>query len=138
MSEAEQLDLMILLPNGELNAPFLLANANLLLKAGEFKTAGSLFLRIAKTKKYAYCGYYGLGLCFRKLGQTEQAVEALKKSYLLEKRAYIAIELVKTLLESGRIKEAEQLSFACAAEFSDQAPVVEEMGKLFQQAIEQR
>jgi hypothetical protein len=44
------------LPSGELNVPYLLANANLLFQEGDLAAAASLFRAVKSHPKYGFCG----------------------------------------------------------------------------------
>ncbi len=129
-------DNIIYLPNGELNAPYLLANANLLLKEGDPQLASSLFLLTTKTKNYAHCGFYGLGQCYRHLQKPDLALDALRKAFALSRRAYIAIALIQALLECGQFQEAEQTSLSCAVEFLNDTYASEQIRGFYQKAIQ--
>lgn len=98
----------IYLPNGELNIPFLLVNANLLLKEGEIQLAASLFERVKASEKYRHCAYYGIGQCFLKLNARKQALSLFKKALACKRRPYIenAIIDLETLCSKNEIENA--------------------------------
>lgn len=96
MSSENDLDL-VYLPDGRINAPYILANANLLLKSGEYQLAVSLFRRIQDHPKYGYCGYYGVGQCYFLLQHWSRARTAFEKALALAHRPYIVESLQKTI-----------------------------------------
>src|SRR5690348_9410979 len=103
-----------LLPNGEINAPYILANADLLLRRGETELASKLFRAVKNHSRLGYCGHYGLGRCFLAEGKTGQAIAAFEKALSLVKRPYIATILLKTLIDSRNADLAERRALELA------------------------
>ncbi len=126
----------IYLPNGELNSPFVLANANILLKEKELKLAASLFLLIAKQETYAFCGYYGLGQCFTGMQKHEAAVESFRKAFQISKRSWIATAWIDCLMRTGDFRSAEKVALECAIEFVNQPEVSEKFRLYYRDAAE--
>ena len=132
----ENLDQLIYYPNGDLNVPYVLANANLLIKSGDINLAATIFMAAAKNKKQAYCGYYGLGLCFVKLGKHAAAVQAFQKSFSLKQRPYIGVAWVEALIESGKGNEAEQIALQCGILFVNDGEASQQFRNLYLRAVE--
>ena len=133
---SNDLDDLIYLPNGELNSPFVLANANILLKENEFKLAAKLFLLMANQRTYAFCGYFGLAKCFEKLSKPTQASESYKRAFELSRRPYIAFAYLECLLANHHYHQAEQFALMCAVEFVKHADEGERFRRFHRDALE--
>lgn len=112
-------------PNGELNATYILSNANLLLKAGEVAAAESLFRIILRHSKYSFCAHYGIGQCQMKRGAYQDAVHSFEQAICLQRRSYIAHSLIEALLACGRREAANSFASLFASEFSHEDAVAE-------------
>ncbi len=132
----DDLELLIYFPNGELNTSYVLANANLLLKAGEAKLAAGLFLRVAREKRSSFNGFYGLAQCFMKMGKHESAVQALRKAFQISRKPYVAFSLIEAALNAGQRSEAEQLALECAVEFVEDMELNQRFRDLYLKVIQ--
>ena len=130
----DELDQIIYFQNGELNTPYVLANAGLLLKSDEPRMAAILYMVIARHKKNSFCGFYGLGQCFLALEKPQNARDAFRKAFLLGGRPYMAVALIEALLLCEEYAEAEALALKCAVEFVTDAKMNERFKNLYQRA----
>jgi tetratricopeptide (TPR) repeat protein len=124
------------LPNGELNAPYILANADLLVKHGEYLAAAKLFRLLKDHPRLAHCAHYGMGQCLLKSGKPELALQAYEKALSIQKRDYIAQSLIQALIACGEYAEAEQRSFDFARDFASSEAAVESFRSLHRSAAE--
>lgn len=131
MTSNHSLDLVLYTETGELNAPYVLANANLLYKEGEYRLAGAMFLAIARNSKYSYCAYYGLGRCFTALFQYKAARQAFEKAFACARKPYIGLALLESLVATQSYLQAEEMAPKLAVEFADDAPFCNEIGALY-------
>ena len=123
-------------PNGELNASFILANANILLREGELSLAISLF-RLAKDhKKLGHCAHYGLGQCFVAAGDWDRAVKAFESALSLSRKSYIAVALLEALMATKQYAVVEQTAVEIAREFSQDRAFVEKVRRIYQDSID--
>jgi len=123
------------LPNGELNVPFILTNANLLLLENELELAASLFQLVKGHTPYAHCAHYGIGQCFLKAQCPRQAVQAFEKAFLLEKRPYIGTALLEALMACGDLPAFEKRAIELAREFSFDEKFVEIFRRQYQMCL---
>ncbi len=126
------------LSNGELNISYILSNANLLMKSGEFLDAISLFRLVKNHPKFGFCGHYGLGQCFLKMGQPEQAVRAFEKALSLQRRAYIAASLVEAFLILRNFTIVEKLTLGFAQEFVNDPDYLKQFRAQYQVCLKEQ
>ncbi len=131
MNGLNSLDLVLYSENGELNAPYVLANANLLYKEGEYRLAGAMFLAIARNEKYSYCAYYGLGRCFTALFQFNAANQAFEKAFKLAPKPYIGLAWLESMIAAQKHAQAEKMAIRFAVQFADDAHACNEIGVLY-------
>jgi tetratricopeptide (TPR) repeat protein len=135
MKQQDEIMEMAYFPNGAMNAPFILSNANVLLKAGEVDLALSLFRVVKAHERLAFCAHYGIGLCYLKKSDPERALGALEKALSLARRPYIAVALVNALLACGQFKLSEERSVQFAQEYAAQVGYVDVFRKQHSQSI---
>ncbi len=124
-------DDLVYLPNGKMNAPFILANAHLLLKSGDPEQAATLFRLLKNHEKLAHCAHYGLGQCFLRLKQPEYALAAFEHALSLSRQAYIAIALLEVLLEFEEFERVEKQAFDYAQEFAQDISAVSKIRSIY-------
>jgi tetratricopeptide (TPR) repeat protein len=116
--------------------PYILSNANLLLQAGEFASALSLFKLARDHVKLGHCAYYGIGRCLAGLGHLELATRAYARAFVLGERAYIATAWTENLLARGLHSEAEWRALEFVQKFASQPTAVEALRKLYETSLE--
>lgn len=126
---------LLRLPNGEVNAVYILANAKLLLEANELSDSIRLFGTLVSHPKYGSYAHYGIGLCFYKVGDFKKAKTAFRNALTFSRKSFIAIDLVKAILASGDCVEAERLSLEFGKEFSVETESTKIFLDLYRQAL---
>jgi tetratricopeptide (TPR) repeat protein len=116
MNEDDSLELAYL-PNGNLNFPYILSNANLLLQSGEIDLAASLFRLALGEPKVAHIALFGLGQCCMAGADYPKAARAFEKALLVSRRPYIAEAHLKALKMAGELELTGTLTQQYAAEF---------------------
>ena len=124
------------LPNGELNASYILANASILLREGELSLAASLFCLVKDHKKLGHCAHYGLGQCFFAAKDWGRAVKAFEKALLLARKSYIARALLDALMASKQYALVEKTAVTLAREFAQESSFVEEVQRIYKDSID--
>lgn len=135
---ADDLNESIYLPNGNLNAPYVLSNASLLLKEGEVDMAASLFKQVTGHPKLGHCGHYGIGKCFMKIGKPAKAVAAFEAALLLQRRPYIAASLLEALIALQEYTQAEKRALEFAREFVADPESIERFRSLYRECTAQK
>ena len=133
---ANELNDLIYFPNGDLNFPFVLANANLLLKEDEVELAVSLFGLITQHKSRAYFGHYGLGQCFLKSGEPDSAALSFERAFRLGRRPFLAYAWIEALISDRKYKEAEKTALLCAVEFAEDLETSNRLREFHRRAVE--
>ena len=127
----DDLNQTIYLPNGSLNASFILANAGILLKAKEYALAEQMFKSISKHPKLAHCAYYGIGKCHLEQGNFSLAKLNFERAFSISRSAFIAKAITETLMQAKRYPEGESLSLQFAIEFSSDIESTETFRKYY-------
>lgn len=131
MLNNEQLEFAYL-PSGELNASFILSNANLLLDAGELDAASSLFRLLKTHPTLSHCAHFGIGCCFLSAGKPLAAVSAFEYAMTIARKSYIATALVDALIQCGETTIAEQKALIFADEFAQNPESVQKLRDFFE------
>jgi tetratricopeptide (TPR) repeat protein len=123
------------LPSGELNVPYLLANANLLFQEGDLAAAASLFRAVKSHPKYGFCGDYGLGQCYLAEGKFQTAAAAFEKAYAKCHRGYIAVAHLEALKCCGYRAQLQNCAIIYAQEFNQEEKTVERIRALYTESL---
>ena len=70
----------IYLPNGRLNVPFLMKNADILFDAGEFALARKIYKTILQSGECTASALYRLGRCYESEGKMDEAIAKYEES----------------------------------------------------------
>ena len=136
MTFDEEISNLAYLPNGNLNASFILANGKILFEEKELALAVSLFRLLKDDKKLGHCAHYGLGQCFFAANDFAQAVKAYEKALSLSKKSYIAKALLEALMANKQYPSVEKKALQFVVEFTNEPEFVQEVRKIYYSSIE--
>lgn len=123
------------LPNGDLNVPYLLANANVLLRGNELQLAASLFRLVKDHPKYGFCGDFGLGQCLMKAKKFRHAARAFEQALSKVHRGYIAIAHLDALKQAGETAQVQRLGILYAKKYEKDPSVLEKIRNIYVSAL---
>jgi tetratricopeptide (TPR) repeat protein len=99
----------IYLPNGKLNIPYLIRNADLLFDAGDYALARNIYKTVLTSGEYTSAALYRLGRCFEAEGKIEESRANYEDSiaYLPTLEAYQRLSAL--LIRQGKDQQAAEV-----------------------------
>jgi tetratricopeptide (TPR) repeat protein len=97
-------------PQGELNAPYLLQNASLLLSSREFALARNVYKAVLKSGKKSAQALFGIGLTFEGEGMPAKAVRCYEESIAFRAAPETFDRLIRVLEKLQRYEYAAELA----------------------------
>ncbi len=94
------------LDDGNLNVPYLRKSAKLLLESGDYKLAKNIFVSILKSGSHTSYALYGVGFCFEKEGNLEEARKNYEESIVFEPFLGTFKRLASVLIRQKRDSDA--------------------------------
>jgi tetratricopeptide (TPR) repeat protein len=138
MNGDDEISNLAYLPSGELNAPYILASARVLLREKEYSLAISLFGLLKDHQKFGHCAHYGIGQCFFAANDLDRAVKAFEKALSLARKPYIAIALLESLMANKQYSLVEKTALVLASEFAQDTSFIETVRQIYQDSIDHK
>lgn len=93
---------------GELNTPYLLENAKVLLRAREFALAKNIFQTLIRSHQHSTDVFQGLAQCYESEGDYTKAEEAYQKAILYHSSGFAYQRLAQLQHQLGRFQSAAE------------------------------
>lgn len=96
------------LPNGKLNVPFLLKNAELLFLSGDYPLARNIYKAVAASGEKTASALFGIGRCYEAEGKKEEARLQYEESLAYQPDLEAYRQLASLLVRMGKEQQAAE------------------------------
>jgi tetratricopeptide (TPR) repeat protein len=100
----------VYLTTGKLNVPYLLKNANLLIKAKDYSLAKNIFRAVAQTGESTAQALHGIGICLEAEGKLEDAKSQFEESIAYQPTFGAYQKLIQILVRQTKFQQAAEIS----------------------------
>ncbi len=98
----------VYLSSGKLNVPYLLKNADLLVKAKDYALARNIYKTVSKTGEQTAHALFGLGMCFEAEGKLEEAKSQYEESIAYQPSISTYQKLIQILVKQTKFQQAAE------------------------------